>query len=207
MDDENIILVGRFHEQIELCEACGRNVIGIIENNPKQDFSGYRHLGTDEDAAKIFKEYRNIPLVISPDFPMTRMRLAAFYASIGFRFATLVHPRAIISPSAKIKSGSMIKAGSHISSSVNIGAFVVVNNCANIMHDCLVGDYSTIAPNAVLLGRVTTGKGAYIGANATILADKSVGNSAMVGAGAVVTRNVANDATVYGVPARQQKSQ
>jgi len=43
--------------------------------------------------------------------------------------------------------------------------------------------------------------GAYIGAGATVLPGVTVGARAVVGAGAVVTRDVAPDAVVVGVPA------
>lgn len=45
-------------------------------------------------------------------------------------------------------------------------------------------------------------QGASIGANATILCGVTIGRGAMVGAGAVVTRDVPDEATVVGVPAR-----
>lgn len=45
-------------------------------------------------------------------------------------------------------------------------------------------------------------RGASIGSNATILAGVTIGENAMVGAGAVVTRDVPDDATVTGVPAK-----
>lgn len=47
--------------------------------------------------------------------------------------------------------------------------------------------------------------GASIGSNATILAGVTIGENAMVGAGAVVTRDVAANETVVGVPAKALK--
>jgi acetyltransferase-like isoleucine patch superfamily enzyme len=46
--------------------------------------------------------------------------------------------------------------------------------------------------------------GARIGANATLLPGVVIGAGALVGAGAVVTRDVADGATVYGNPARAE---
>jgi len=49
---------------------------------------------------------------------------------------------------------------------------------------------------------ITVKKGASIGSNATILAGVTIGENAMVGAGAVVTKDVPDNTTVAGVPAR-----
>ena len=48
----------------------------------------------------------------------------------------------------------------------------------------------------------TVRKGASIGSGAVILCGVTIGERALVGAGAVVTRDVADDAVVAGVPAR-----
>ena len=70
------------------------------------------------------------------------------------------------------------------------------------MHDCYIGDFTTVAPNAVLLGAVHVGEGAYIGANATILPGIEIEAGAIIGAGSVVTKNVSANTLVYGNPAR-----
>lgn len=46
-------------------------------------------------------------------------------------------------------------------------------------------------------------QGASIGANATIVCGNTIGRNAFVAAGAVVTKDVADNAVVAGVPARQ----
>jgi serine acetyltransferase len=71
------------------------------------------------------------------------------------------------------------------------------------MHDSEVGDFSTIAPNVVILGRVKIGQLCYIGANATLLPDRCVGDGALVGAAAIVTRDVKAGKKVAGSPARE----
>ena len=49
---------------------------------------------------------------------------------------------------------------------------------------------------------ITLGKNVWIGSNATILQGVTIGDNAIVGAGAVVTKNVAANTIVGGVPAR-----
>ncbi len=201
-----VMLVGGSHEIIELCDLCGVHVVAIIDTDPEAAFPGHKVFRGDETASELFRQHGNLPIVISPDMPAARKRLAAYYAKQGFSFANLVSPRALVSPSALIGRGVVIQSGVNVSANVTIGDFVRVNSCANIMHDSVIGDCSTIAPNAVILGRVKISRDAYIGANATVLHDKSVGRGAVVGAGAVVTRNVPAKATVIGNPARERKA-
>ena len=52
---------------------------------------------------------------------------------------------------------------------------------------------------------ITVKRGASIGSNATILAGVTIGENAMVGAGAVVTRDVPDNTTVAGIPAKTLK--
>ena len=70
------------------------------------------------------------------------------------------------------------------------------------MHDAVLEDFVTIAPRAVILGRVKVNECVYIGANSTILPDLEIGKNSIVGAGAVVTKNVPADTIAMGVPAR-----
>ena len=59
--------------------------------------------------------------------------------------------------------------------------------------------------NIQLIGPIIE-SGAKIGANATILPAVRIGKLAVVGAGSVVTKNVSNNTTVIGVPAKPFKN-
>lgn len=203
---KQVILIGAFHEMIELCEESGFEIVGLIDNSIKaSDYYGYPVLGTDEDAAALHKDYPLCSVVITPDSPAIRKRLALQYVSLGFGFATVIHPSARVSKSARIGQGSVIQSGVNVSSNSRIGSFCKLNVNANIMHDNEIGDYATVAPNAVLLGYVTLEEGAYIGANSTVLPNVTIGNNSVVGAGAVVVQNVQSDCTVIGVPAKYRQ--
>lgn len=199
---KDVILVGAFHEMVELCEDCSISIVGIVDNNLTGSFLGIPIIGTDNDAARLFQEYSYCELVITPDSPKVREKLFQLYSKTGFEFATVISPKANISHSAKIGCGTVIQSGVNVSASTEIGNFVKLNTNANVMHDNVVGDFATIAPNAVLLGYVNLEKAAYIGANSTVLPHLSIGEGALVGAGAVVTKNVEANLIVKGVPAR-----
>jgi len=203
MIDKNVIIIGAFHEIIELCEECNVNVIGLIDNQLKDNYWGYKILGTDENAKKLFKIYSKIPIIISPDAPAKRAELAETYSRLGFKFYNIISPRAFISRSAKLGFGIIAQNGVNISSNVRIGNFVKLNSYANIMHDTEISDYATIAPNAVLLGRVQVGEKAYIGANATILPELQIANGSIIGAGSVITKSTDINKVYAGVPGIQ----
>jgi sugar O-acyltransferase (sialic acid O-acetyltransferase NeuD family) len=200
---KEIILVGGFHEMIELCEDAGYNIIGIIDNDLKGEYYGYPIIGTDADAITIYQQHPNSQVVITPDSPRLRKKLVGVYHSAGFTFATVVHPTASISRFAQIGEGTVIQRGVNVSANTIIGSFCKLNTFCNVMHDNLIGDYATIAPNAVLLGYVTVGEQGYIGANSTILPKCSIGDCSVVGAGAVVTKSIQHNMVVAGVPAKQ----
>lgn len=198
----DVIIVGGFHEIIELCEECGLNVVGIIDNELKDSYYGVPIIGKDEDAERLFSKYGNCKVIITPDSPKVREKLVDLYKTIGYEFATVISPLAHISKYAEIGEGTVVQSGANVSAATKIGRFCKLNSCCNVMHDNVISDYTTIAPNAVLLGRVTTGKKSYIGANSTILPNIIIGAGSTVGAGAVVTRNVDASVIVKGIPAK-----
>jgi sugar O-acyltransferase (sialic acid O-acetyltransferase NeuD family) len=203
MQANDVILIGCFHEIIELCEICGKEIVGIIDDNSNNIPQKYTWLGTDGDIDKIALKYKNIPLIVVPDSPIVREKLVRLYSKYGFQFCNLIHPQSNISPSAKVGNGVVIQYGVNVSSDVTINDFVKINTFANVMHDVNIGAFTTIAPNAVLLGKVKISDGCYIGANSTILPNIEIGAKSIVGAGAVVTKNILPDKTVAGVPAKE----
>ena len=199
---KDVVLVGGFHEIIELCEECGRNVVGIIDNSLVGNYFGVPVIGTDADAASLFPRFCDCELIITPDSPKVRELLVNHYRHLGYHFATVVSPHAHVSKSAEIGEGTVIQAGVNVSSATKIGTFCKLNSCCNVMHDNAIIDFATIAPNAVLLGRVSVGCGAYVGANSTILPGIIIGAHSTVGAGSVVTHDVPDLRTVKGIPAK-----
>lgn len=196
-----IILVGGFPETIELCELCGYEIVGIIDNSSEDVICGYPVIGKDQDATQIQYKYPDIPALVAVDKPDARKKLVDLYRQAGFSFVNLVSPKALVSPSAKLGEGVIIQSFCNVSTNVVLEDFVRVNTCANILHDCIVESYCTVAPNAALMGRAYVGEGSYIGANATIIESNRIGKGVTVGAGAVVTKDVLDGLTVVGVPA------
>lgn len=202
-----IIIVGGFHEVIELAEDIGMKIIGIIDNLKLGTYMNISVIGNDKNAKHIIMSIRKTPLVLTPDLPNVRNSLYIYYKEIGFDFISLISNNAKISKSATIKTGTIVQSGVNISSEVQIGCFVKLNSGCNIMHNSIIRDFSTIAPNAVVLGNVQIGKFCYLGANSTILPNIKICDYTTIGAGAVVTKDITLSGTYVGVPAKYLKKQ
>jgi sugar O-acyltransferase (sialic acid O-acetyltransferase NeuD family) len=114
----------------------------------------------------------------------------------------LIHPSSIVSSSAHIKSGVMVAGRTIINPFADIGNGSIVNTGAIIEHECIIGDFAHIGPGAILCGNVSVGENSFIGAGAIVRQGISIGSNVIVGAGAVVVKNVVDNATVMGCPAK-----
>lgn len=204
---KSVLLIGAFQETIELCHLCGIEVVGIFDNTLIGEYLGVEILGDDASAMRANSSLKRVPAVITPDAPVLRRKLVEHYHAAGFSFHSLVSPAAVISKSATIGEGVVIQSGCNVSSAVRLGDFVRLNTNANVMHDTIIGEFTTVAPDAVLLGHVSIEPDCYIGANSTILPRKTIRQGAIVGAGAVVTKDVPSTFTVIGSPARRLTNQ
>lgn len=118
------------------------------------------------------------------------------------RFATLVHPSAVVAPWAEVGEGSIVMAGAVLTTDVRLGRHAHVNLHASVGHDCVAGDYLTLAPGARLSGECRLGKRVYVGTNAAVRQGLTIADDVMVGMGAVVIASIAESGGTYvGVPA------
>jgi sugar O-acyltransferase (sialic acid O-acetyltransferase NeuD family) len=121
----------------------------------------------------------------------------------GYRFLTLVHPRACVARSAVLSEGAQVMAGAVLQPDVSVGANSIINTSASIDHDCMIGEHVHIAPGVTLSGSVRVGDRSHIGTGAAVIQGVTIGEDAFVAAGAVVTANVQPHRRVQGVPAKE----
>jgi acetyltransferase EpsM len=118
------------------------------------------------------------------------------------RFATIIHPTAVISKFSKIGYGTCIQPFVSVGPNTQIGNHVQIFAQSLIGHGSILDDYSYVANNACIGADVHLYEGAYIGTNATTLEFVKLGKWSITGIGAVVLKDVPDYAKVVGNPAR-----
>jgi UDP-perosamine 4-acetyltransferase len=131
-----------------------------------------------------------------------RREVFMHFRELGFRFVTVVHPRATVSPSAVLAEGVQVMAGAVIQAGAVAGENAIVNTSAIVDHDCRIGAHCHLAPGCVLSGGITIGDGSHIGAGSTVRQGLNLGPNTVVAAGAAVVSDHVGGATLAGVPAR-----
>ena len=116
-----------------------------------------------------------------------------------------------------------LRPGAHLGEDVHMGNFGEVKNShlargVKMGHFSYIGDASvgenvnvgagTITCNydGVSKNRTILGDDVFLGSDTLLVAPVTLGARARTGAGAVVTRDVEEDALVYGVPARRPRA-
>lgn len=180
------------------------NLLGFIDDDPEKrglHFDKYPVLGGREQLAR----HPEAMVLAVPGRPETFRQRRELINSLGVpseRFATVVHPEAVIGIGCRFGFNSLIMANVVLTADVTVGNHVVILPNTVIAHDTLVGDYCLIGSGASISGGVTIGVNCYLGSGARIIQEVAIGERALIGLGAVVICDVAPGATVAGNPAR-----
>lgn len=153
------------------------------------------------------KPYRPVGVVIAVADASTRRALAEKVRAAGLRAGSAWSQSTIIGPGVELGEGSVLCHQTIITASAKIGRHFHANIYSYVAHDCVVGDFVTLAPKACINGNVILEDDVYVGTGAilkqgTPAKPLRIGRGAVIGMGAVVTKDVESGAVVIGNPAR-----
>lgn len=171
------------------------NIVGIYDDNKTGYFSGIKIIGKISEINNISDYF-----IIGIGNDKIRKKIAEEYNQL--KWATLIHPKTIISKTAIIKEGTVVCAGAIIQTEVIIGKHCIINTNCNIDHESIISDYCSICPSSTICGQVKVGESSFIGANSTVIQTIEIGKECIIGAGTVVIRNIPNNSKAVGNPAR-----
>ncbi len=135
----------------------------------------------------------------------TRSKLIKKIKGAKAKTTCLISKDAVIKENVSIDVLTLIMSKSLINVNTRIGEGVIINTGAIIEHDVIIGNCVHVAPGAVVLGNVKVGDYTFIGANATIRNNINIGANSTIGAGSVVLKDIGNNETWVGNPAKRIK--
>lgn len=144
-----------------------------------------------------------VPCVASANRPVARLRLTERLGLLSDRWATVIHPAAVIAPGTAVGEGSILLAGVVVTAPIVLGAYTMAMPHVLLTHDDELGAGVTLAGRATLAGGVRVGAGAYLGQGCMVRENLTIGAEAVIGMGSVVLADVPDGQTWAGVPARK----
>lgn len=134
-----------------------------------------------------------------------RFKVAENLGKKNLQALNLIHPTAVVSINLDEAQGVMIAPNVVINPLAKIGNGVICNSASVIEHECVLGNFSHVAPGAVLCGNVQVGRHSFIGAGSVVRQGIKIGSNVIIGAGSVVVKDLPDFAKVAGNPARPFK--
>lgn len=136
-----------------------------------------------------------------------RRRVDAVMRAADRTFISIVAPTCVFRGPSEIGEGAILCDHVVITANVVIGRHFQANLFSYVAHDCVLGDFVTLAPRVCINGNTVIEDDVYIGTGAILkqgTPDRPlrIGRGAVIGMGAVVTRDVPAGAVVVGNPAR-----
>lgn len=197
-----------------------REVAWLIESinfdNPMWNLIGYVEKSSDDIGKKIGKHsvimcendlinYQGeLYCVIAIGNPKILDKVASILqTNKNLVFPNLIHPGVLWhAERVEIGIGNIICAGNILTTDIRIGNFNILNLSSTYGHDIVIGNFNVINPGVNLSGSTIIADRCLIGTGAVILENLHIGNDVRVGGGAVVTKDVSENLTVVGVPAK-----
>lgn len=156
--------------------------------------------GNTEDFFNLSENYHGVIVGIGNN--AIRLSLTKQLDELGLPLVSLSHPSAVISSFVTIGKGVVIMPNVVINIGSSIGDACILNSNCSVDHDCQLAEGVHISPGALLAGGVKVGAASWIGIGASVRQYLTIGGNTIVGAGAVVVKDVNDDVTVVGVPAK-----
>lgn len=201
---------GHAHAVIDVIEQEGKyKIVGIVNHDGSgKQVHGHKVLGADKDLTHLCKSLGVMKgaIAVGDNFQREQIATRISQQISQFKFVTAIHPFSHVSKSASIGPGSVIMPGATIGPESKIGSFCIVNYNASLNHDCVMEDFSSLAPGVVTGGNVQIGRASAINIGSKIANGLTIGEHSVIGAGATVLEDIPSNVMAYGSPAKIKKS-
>lgn len=172
-----------------------------------------------DDKADALAGYENYPPIISsveaydiqPDdvfvCALGDVRYKKHYSEIilnkGGHFMNVIHPSAHIGTNVQLGNGCIVAGNVWIDSDTKVGDYVTLQTGALIGHDCQIDSWSIIDSACFLAGFVHLEESVTVHPHSSIIPHITIHKDAIVNIASTVIREVKENSTVMGNPAKK----
>lgn len=182
-------------------------VIGLaLDDRSKGDsICGYPILCDIKDVYQKYKQFDDVKLIYAlhrPDRIRERSKLLYDLHIPSDKFCNFIHPSVMLAHTAEIGYGNVILANCVVNHGAILGNFNTINSGVLIGHDSKIGNNNFFAGHVVTSSGITIGDMNFIGLNSAI--HRSMGSGNLVGQCSNAIKEIGDDLTVFGNPAKPQ---
>lgn len=121
----------------------------------------------------------------------------------GAVFVNAYHKSVCFIGKSNIGYGVVLSPFVVVSNNCKIGSHIGINLFCSIGHDVVIGDFTQLSAHCDLTGHVHLGNNVFLGSRVSIIPNVNVISKSRLGAGAVVFRNIKEEGTYIGNPAKK----
>jgi sugar O-acyltransferase (sialic acid O-acetyltransferase NeuD family) len=206
----NLIIIGAGGHGLSIIDVVesshSHHVVGFVDSllEKGEQHGGYPILGKEQDLSELVELHdAEVFIAVGDNFQRNAVSNRVAENTPNVVFATLVHEHAYVSQRASLSSGSVIMAGAVVNAGCEVATGVIINTNASLDHEAKMGAYSSLAPGAIVGGRVSIGERTSVGLGARVIHNLCISDDVCVGAGSLLIRDINKAGSlVFGSPAK-----
>jgi len=209
-DMNNIVIIGAsgFGREVAwLIENSDNwNVIGFVDDNKdleNKSVNDYPVLGTIDFLLNVNEKTNAVVAIGNPQ--IRKKIVERLQSNTNISFPNIVDKDVIIDKTVMLGFGNIICKGNILTTNIEIGNFNHINLNCTVGHDVQFNDYITVYPGVNISGNVIINDCVEVGTGTKIIQGKKIVKETVIGAGSVVVKDIIENGTYIGIPAKQMK--